>query len=132
MVSLILAISSSLESAEVHSSLSFRIIKLSPISIGIGSVGTSETPKRVTICSISGNSSRRSCSILVEVASPSSRELPGFKMIWKAISPSSSCGINSPPILVNMNAAKANNAMAVPSTIFPLFKDLFNRGSYLF
>src|SRR3989344_2927901 len=54
-VSSIFSINSSLESADVHSSLSFRRIIMSPASIGIGSVGISAEPILVTIILISGN-----------------------------------------------------------------------------
>ena len=72
--------SSSLELAEVHSLFGFKITKISAISIGIGSVGISATPIRLTIFSTSGNFALTIFSIFVVVSIVSVNELPGFKI----------------------------------------------------
>ena len=128
--SFILSISSSLSSADTHSSWGFRMTNTSAKSIGIGSVGTSATPIRLTIFSTSGNSAFIMRSTFVVVSIVSLSELPGLSIVWNAISPSSSWGMNSPPILVNIKTVRANMATAIPTIHFPLFKVLTKSGSY--
>ena len=130
MASFIFSTSSSLLSADTHSSVGLRMTKTSAISIGIGSVGTSATPIRLRTVSTSGNSALTMRSILVVVSMVSESKLPGFKMAWKAMSPSSNCGMNSPPILVKTNMVTAKRASAIPTTIFPFESAFVSKGSY--
>ncbi len=48
------------------------------------------------------------------------------------MSPSSSCGINSPPILLNKTIVIPNNKMADPIVSLPCFNAVLSSGSYFF
>ncbi len=54
-VSSIISISSDVDFAEVHSALGFNATMMSARSTGMGSVGISALPMRLTTCFISGN-----------------------------------------------------------------------------
>ncbi|MNR40882.1 hypothetical protein D3C85_1592120 [compost metagenome] len=78
--------------------MSFSTIIISPLSIGIGSVGISPLPILVTMVLISGNLAFRIFSYSVVVFIICERELPVIIVAFKAKSPSSIVGMNSPPI----------------------------------
>ncbi|MNU83140.1 hypothetical protein D3C71_728340 [compost metagenome] len=121
-------ISSSLESAEVHSSLSFNRMIISPASMGIGSVGISAEPILVTIILISGKRFFNSFSAFVVVSTSWESELPEAMMTCVAISPSSKVGMNSPPNLPNTMNAMSKRTTAIPTTMAFIFKAPSNIG----
>ena len=123
------SIKPSLVEAVVHSSISLlRMMYISAISIGIGSVGISATPIRAVTVLISGKFSNRIVSIFFETSMDSVSELPGLINACIAISPSSSCGTNSPPILENINPAIISRTAADDNTISLSRSAPFNNG----
>ena len=99
----IFAISSSFVFADVHSAFGFRAMSMSARSTGIGSVGISALPIRVTACFISGNCLRSIFSANVVVLIIWDREVPCDILNSAAKSPSSRFGRNSPPNFENRN-----------------------------
>ena len=96
-VSSIFSISSGVVLAEVHSAFGFSAIMMSARSTGIGSVGISALPIRLTTCLISGYSFLSSFSVLLQLSTICDNEVPCDILISTAKSPSSRLGMNSPP-----------------------------------
>ena len=96
-VSSIFSISSAVVSAEVHSAFGLSATMMSALSTGIGSVGISALPMRLTTCLISGYSAFRSFSALEQLSTICESDVPCDMVISTAKSPSSRLGINSPP-----------------------------------
>ena len=96
-VSSIFSISSAVVSAEVHSAFGLSATMMSALSTGIGSVGISALPMRLTTCLISGYSAFRSFSALEQLSTICESEVPCDMLISTAKSPSSRLGMNSPP-----------------------------------
>ncbi|MNL49962.1 hypothetical protein D3C87_1729380 [compost metagenome] len=90
-------------------------------SIDIGSVGTSAAPILLTTCSTSGKFFRIIFSILVVVAIVFDNEVPVFRTGWITKSPSSSVGINSPPMVANKTTDITNKPIAPKSTFLVFF-----------
>ena len=113
----------------VHSFLSFKTIIKSVASGGIGSDGISPLPVFPTTALTSGNSfiNLDAC-ILVVILCES--DVPCGILNSKAKSPSSNCGINSPPIFEKMKPVIINNANAAATTILRYLIAPFIRGSY--
>ena len=128
--SLNLSASSSLDSADVHSSLGFNTIITSLSSMDMGSVGTSAAPILVTTCLTSGNCSKRMLSISVVISTVLLRAVPVFNTGWITKSPSSKVGTNSPPMDIYKEMAIAKSTAAKPKTIFLLRRAQSIIGSY--
>ncbi|MCY1511285.1 hypothetical protein D9M68_456990 [compost metagenome] len=122
----ILSIISCREDAETHSFLGFIDNSISPFSIGIGSVGISALPIRVTACLISGNLSFNIFSALLKVLTTSVSEAPCIIDISMAKSPSSRVGINSPPIFEKTQIVIANKIKTKLTKATLIFKTLTN------
>ena len=99
--------------ALVHSLLGLSCIIMSPRSIGMGSVGISELPMRVTTCFTSGKRFFSIFSASVVLAIILDRLVPCFMLTSAQRSPSSKLGINSPPMREKINKATASRAIPV-------------------
>ena len=111
-VSSIFSISSGVVLAEVHSAFGFRAIMMSARSTGIGSVGISALPMRLTTCLISGYSFLSSFSALLQLSTICESDVPCDILISTAKSPSSRLGINSPPRYLKPTTLTQNKATA--------------------
>ena len=92
------------------------MMKLSVKSIPMGSLGTADTPMRPQTVFTSGNSASSTRSTSVSRSMVSESELPGRRKSWKAMSPSSRLGMNSPPMRLNSTAVPPNTARVMPMT----------------
>ena len=101
----------------VQSSLSCSRISTSVISGLMMSMGTSAVPVLLTTSFTSGNCLMMR-STLALLAMLALRDAPFGRMLWKAKSPSSNCGMNSPPMRVKTNTADASSTMLRPITSF--------------
>ena len=115
-VSSIISMSSGVDFAEVQSALGFNATMMSARSTGIGSVGISALPMRLTTCFISGNLRFSSVSALPHVSTMHESDVPCAMLISTAKSPSSSVGMNSPPRNLNATRLTANSATATVVT----------------
>ena len=89
---------------------------ISVISMGMGSVGISLAPIRVTMRSTSGNL-RRTSAACPDTRMVSVRELPVNNRASMAKSPSSNSGMNSPPSRVATKSESPNASKAEATTI---------------
>ncbi len=105
--------------AEVHSAFGFSATMMSARSTGMGSVGISALPMRLTTCFTSGKRARSNFSACVVVATICEREVPCAMLISTAKSPSSRLGMNSPPRYLNPTTLTQNRAtVAVMMSLF--------------
>ena len=126
----ILLASSSLEEAEVHSSLSFKMIIKSQASIGIGSVGISAVPIFPTTFLTSGKFASKIWDAFPVASMVLVRLVPVIKRVSTAKSPSSSEGINSAPSCLKAKMLNTNNAAMTVITNFWRRSNAFNIGVY--
>ena len=129
-VSSIFSMSSSVVSVEVHSAFGLSEIMMSALSTGIGSVGISALPIRLTTCFTSGYSAFSSFSALVQLSTICEREVPCDILISTAKSPSSKLGINSPPRNLNATRLTQNKATAPVITFLFCFSTQLRTGRY--
>ena len=116
-VSSIFSINSGVVVADVHSALGLRAIMMSARSTGIGSVGISALPMRLTTCFTSGYSALSNCSALVQLSTICDSEVPCAMLISTAKSPSSKLGMNSPPRYLKPTRLTQNRATAPVMTL---------------
>ena len=109
-------ISSRSQTSSRHVSIGFIETIMSPRSTGMGSVGISAEPIRVTTCRISGNFSNKIFSALPNVSTTWVSDVPCIIEISTVKSPSSSVGMNSPPILLKIKRLTANSATTAAMT----------------
>ena len=83
---------------------------------GMGSVGISALPVRPTTSFTSGNFNRIFSTLALFTMLWLSDE-PCGRMLWKAKSPSSSVGMNSPPMRENKNTEPMKSATATPMVL---------------
>ena len=115
-VSDIIAMSWSVVFAEVHSAFGFSATMMSARSTGIGSVGISALPIRLTTCFTSGYLAFRSCSALLQLSTICESDVPCAILISMAKSPSSRLGMNSPPKNLKPTPLTQNSATAMVMT----------------
>ncbi|MNR07462.1 hypothetical protein D3C85_1235800 [compost metagenome] len=116
--------------AETHSFFGFKITIISPASKGIGSVGISALPILVTIFCTSGKLSNRILDAFCVVSMVLFRLLPVSRRVSTAKSPSSNCGINSPPKVPITKTAMAKSESVAAKIDFGNCNTRFNKGWY--
>ena len=105
----IFSISSSLVFADVHWAFGIKDMSMSARSTGMGSVGISELPMRVTACFTSGNCAFSIFSACMVLSTICESDVPCAMLISAAKSPSSRLGMNSPPNLLKTSRLIANS-----------------------